>query len=752
MTRPAFAPEHDGNEGTTVDDTTVPAATGKAKTAVEALRRLIAERAGGEARPQQEEMAAAIEAAIATKAHLLVQAGTGTGKSLGYLVPAIMSGKKVVVSTGTKALGEQIAAVDLPALHECLPRITGRQFRSALLKGRPNYICLREVAEIQQLELQDPDGGTVRAEPRDDPEQDLLFGEPTPVAAPRAPVTLPTPAVLGGGTNVERLIKWSEKTETGDRSDVPFPISDADWMQVSTTSDGCPGRSACPFGEDCFTELAREKAKSADLVVTNHALVANDLKAPTSVLGPWQIWVADEGHEVQDYLSSSLGTSLTPTGLRDTAARAAKQLPPDHHGIEIAVSLIADATAVSDLLMGVKPGLLTGLPDDLAGLLDEVYDRLTRLESALLSAARTSTDEETEAGRKAAAGRVAGAAETVDRLRTDDPDYVRWYDKGKDESRAGTLHLAPLKVGPAIIKGLGKDRTMIVTSATLTVGGAFDSAVRTFGLDLPAADDEGDSDGAEPREHHSLDVGSPFDYPRQVLIYIPDAPFPTYDYSNQDVHAAAVHDGITTLVRAAGGRTLALFTTTYAAAQAAKHLRRQFPGLTVLAQGDMPSGQLTREFADDEHSVLCGTATFWTGIDVPGKSLSLVTIDRLPFAPQSDPLMSARRTAVDKERRDGFGEVYVASAAVKLAQGAGRLVRSMTDRGVIAVFDTRVMTKGYSRTMLANLPNGWRTRDETVVIAALERLTGGMPDTPARRIGKPKTGTPGTPRRATRRR
>ncbi|SDQ04330.1 ATP-dependent DNA helicase [Quadrisphaera sp. DSM 44207] len=668
--------------------------------AVALLHRLVAARPDGQVRPEQERMVRAVEEALRRSRHLLVQAGTGTGKTLGYLVPAVAAGGRVVVSTATKQLGERIVGEDLPLLADLLSATGGPQLSYALLKGRQNYLCRLRVAEIAELE---------RAEE----------------AAPAALFDVPAPAASRpsgqDAAGLARLLEWARRTSTGDRSEAPAATERA-WAQVSTDAAGCVGAAVCPFARECFAERARAAARSADVVVTNHAQVAQDLRSPAPLLGSYDVLVLDEAHEVEASLSTAWGSAVEPAALARAAALAARRLPRGQRGAagrEAARAAGADLEALARALGDVEPGLLPALPAPVADLLGAAARRLGALASALEAeapapggAARAAVERRGAAASAAAAAAALGAVLAVG------CDGVRWLETGPDGSPV--LRVAPLEVGPLLVQALG-ERTLVATSATLSVAGSFDPVVQRLGLAAPLTGEDGEP--RPPRGVDAVDVGSPFDHDRQAMLYVPPAHFPAPAGAERGRHGEAVLDELAALVAAAGGRTLALFTSRRAAVEAAARLRSRV-GTPVLVQGEAPASALVRAFAEDEASTLCATMGFWHGVDVPGPSLSCVVMDKIPFPPVDHPLMAARRTAADRAGRDGFAEVYVASASTMLAQGAGRLVRTAADRGVVAVLDPRLRTKAYGATVRATLPPMRQFSDRSVVEAALARLTG----------------------------
>lgn len=698
---------HDGDPqtaGAAADKTTL----AKPTTAVELLQHLVSLRDGGEVRPQQETMVEAVAKAMTTRRHLTVQAGTGTGKSLGYLIPAVFSGKRVVVSTATKQLGEQLVNEDLPTLARHVPQATGRSFSFALSKGRQNFACLAAIDELVALDKQAPDEHITEA----------LFDVEVPEArSPKAPTSADLEAL-------NSLLKWAETTETGDRSDAPA-VPDKVWDQVSTDAAGCPGAKACPFSSNCFSEANRAQAGEADIVVTNHAQVAQDLRNGNALFGDYDVLITDEMHELVSYLSSAWGSELVPSKAKQTLALAARKVPrSDEKTAEVVKSAMHDLDALADLLGQEEGGLKPELPEHIQSLILTTAQKILSVAQTLKRAADREGKEQTAAEMTGAAGKAAEVCETMVSIATVGDDAVRWLEAARG-NRQAVLKTAPLWVGPKL-QGYLDDKTLIATSATITVADSFDSAVRELALGTSPGVDSDTGQPIPPRGFDTLDVGTPFNYPAQGMLYVPGPGFPDPVGADRFEHTKAVQEELTTLITASGGRALALFTTTKAAKDAAEHLRKTI-STPVLCQGDAPPSQLLEEFADVEESTLCATMGFWHGVNVPGPGLSLVVMDKIPFAPMNDPLMAARREDADKNRRNGFTEVFVASAAVMLAQGAGRLIRTATDRGVVAVLDRRILTKGYSRAMISAIPNFGLYQDRDMVTGALTRLTGGAP-------------------------
>ncbi len=609
---------------------------------------------GGEERPGQVAMAQAVASAIERKRHLVVQAGTGTGKSLAYLLPAIASGQKVVVATATKALQDQLAVKDLPFLAEHLDA----PFTFAVLKGRSNYVCRQRVEEVA--------GG--------DTGQLALDG-----LAHRAPKA-----------ELKRLAAWASTSPTGDRAELDWEPSPTAWAAVSVTSRECPGAQRCPMGDSCFAERARDTAAEADVIVVNTHLYGLDLESAGVVLPEHHVVVIDEAHQLEDTISATFGLELT-AGRFANAARSVQAIVEDR-------KLVDDVASAGDRLAGVLGEhvgrrLRGELDREVADALINARERLDRVAGALRN-----IDEEGKsadvATRKHRASKLTGMLMAeIDLVLQPPSTSVRWVE-GPEASPA--LKLAPVDVAEVLQEALWSTRTAILTSATLP-------ALLPVRLGLP----DGQFDRA--------DVGSPFDYAHNSLLYCAaDLPDP-----RADGYEAAMLDELAALIDAAGGRTLALFTSFRAMDAAVDHLRTAV-ALPILSQRELPKPALVKAFTDDPATSLCATMGFWQGIDVPGPSLSLVTLDRLPFPRPDEPLLQAKR---EKARADAFRLVDLPRAATLLAQGAGRLIRSAADRGVVAVLDPRLARqKAYRWELINALPPMRRTRDRAEVENYLREL------------------------------
>jgi ATP-dependent DNA helicase DinG len=604
-----------------------------------------------EHRPGQERMAELVTAAIDARRHLVVQAGTGTGKTLAYLVPAITSGARTVVATATKALQDQLATKDLPFLAATLPAA----FEWAVLKGRSNYVCLQRLREVQgadgdQLELEGI-GDAVRAE-------------------------------------IRRIARWAGSSTTGDGAELSFAPSDAAWRSVSVGSEECPGAERCPMGEPCFAERARWRASAADVIVVNTHLYGLDVGSEGAILPEHEVVVFDEAHVVEDVMSDTVGIQLAP-GRFVTLAGVVRRIVDDP---ELLAGVIDLADGLRDAI-GPFAGerLPVPYPDSVQDALAEARLRLDRVLAAL---AAVEPPLEDARQRKLRAQLVTGRAiAQLDFALAGHDGYVDFVSGSAELPR---LEIAPLDVGPILAERVWGERTAVLTSATIP-------SSLSDRVGLPAA------------RVDVADVGSPFDYAHQALLYcalhVPDP--------RADGYRDAVHDELVALITAAGGRTLALFTSWKAMELAAAAVRERVD-VPILTQRDLPKPALVARFAREEATCVFATAGFFQGVDVPGRTLSLVVVDRLPFPRPDDPLLSARR---DLLGRAAFSQIDLPRAAMLLAQAAGRLIRNSTDRGVVAVLDRRLGMARYRWDIVRALPPMRRTRDRAEVEEFLHAIT-----------------------------
>ena len=651
------------------------------------VRELLAsavEALGGQQRDGQVAMAEAVAQAFADKEHLLVQAGTGTGKSLGYLVPALLHDQRVVIATATLALQHQLVERDLPRLVKAVGTTPGVDASYAVLKGRSNYACLHRIREGAP----DDQGELIQAE-----------------------------EALGAlGRKVLALREWAEqaaeKGRTGERDDAPRH-TDKEWRQVSVTARECLGATKCSFGQECFAERAKEKAQKSHLIVTNHSLLAIDAIEGIPMIPEYDAVVIDEAHELAARVTQAATDELWAAEVERAARRSVRHVEGSE-GDDLADAADALRAAITD----APAGRFERVPEDLADALALVRDAARACLSAYPKAEAGS---EPDAALTQAKGMVQEVFTTAERMAAHSEADVLWRTEGTDRIPP-MLCVAPLQVWGQMRDKLLADNTVVLTSATLMLGGDFSSVAGSVGLKPservdPAAPRSDWPDDAQP--WRGIDVGSPFDYPRQGILYVARHLPPP----GRDGLGPAQLDEITELVDAADGRTLGLFSSRRAAEAAAEHVRKALPHLTTLAQGEAQLPELARQFVDDPHTCLFGTLGLWQGLDVPGDTCQLVIIDRIPFPRPDDPLMSARQKAADKAGGNGFLQVAATHSALLLAQGAGRLIRTTDDRGVVAVLDPRLVTARYGSFLKASLPPMWTTTDPTVVRDALKRLS-----------------------------
>jgi len=617
-----------------------------------------------EDRPEQRAMATAVATALGDARSLLVEAGTGTGKTLAYLVPALQSGKRVVVSTGTRTLQDQIARHDVPLLRELL----GRPFQSVSLKGVSNYVCRRRLVE----------------------------------ALGASPVV---------SDELAQIAEWVDDSPTGDRAEVPWLGEDAPlWAELTVTSDTRLG-PRCPYFESCFVTQARRKAEQADLILVNHHLYFADLALRASrpgarVLPDHDAVIFDEAHQLEDVITEHFGARVSTVRLaqlvRDARLAFGATLFSRGAGVEAYVATV-DRAAIA-LFARVREVLLRDsfearvpLPEDVltAGDRQEAWFRLDHALEDLARHAEAEAEppppDVSEDERAAAQRERAGAIARRARAIRDDlaviaeqraASHVYW-----GEVRAGGVFLcaSPVDVADLVRRHVVRGApTAIFTSATLTAAGSFTYTRDRLGLDVDDVDE--------------LAVSSPFDYGRQALLYVPrDLPVPS-----ESTASAAACARIAELLEITEGRAFLLFTSHRALRDAAARLAGlPYP---LLLQGSEPRATLIERFRATPRAVLLGTGSFWEGVDVPGDALSLVVIDKLPFAPHTDPLVAARMRRAAERGTDPFATIQLPSAAIALKQGFGRLIRRRDDRGIVAILDPRIVARNYGRAFLDSLP------------------------------------------------
>ena len=643
----------------------------------------------GAQRPGQHQMAAAVGEALAGGDHLLVQAGTGTGKSLGYLAPALAQlvqapDDRIVVATATLALQAQLARKDIPTALAACEQVTGRSVKHAILKGRTNYACLYRVRDGLGLEQESLIGGAELVE---------ALTASAPDAASKV------------GAEVVALREWVE-TEArakglADRDDAPSHGNQS-WTQVSIPVRECLGVQRCPYGGECFVERSRDRARAAQLVVTNHALLAIDAMHGGTALPEHDAVIIDEAHELVSRVTGAASHELSPQTIERVARRCLPWLDDDL-GLDFLDCADTLKTALDDAPLDRVED-----PDGGLGVaLRLVRDVARRVTSAL-------GGDETDNDRKQAAAAAKEVFDVAGQLAAMAAHDVVWVSERERFGRQ--VNQSPLSVAGLMREGIFARRPAVLTSATLTIGGNFDAVAASVGLTEPYQAD----DGAEPElpRWRGLDVGSPFDYRAQGILYVARSlPPPGRDGIGPDTLAEVAE-----LVWAAGGRTLGLFASQRAAEAAALHCRRELPAMTILCQGDAQLGELTRTFVAEPETSLFGTLSLWQGVDVPGDTCRLVIIDKIPFPRPDDPLLQARQRAVAERGGNGFMTVAATHAALLLAQGSGRLIRRLTDKGVVAVLDPRLVTARYGSFLRASMPDFWPTTDREVAIGALQRL------------------------------
>ncbi|MEJ6608052.1 MAG: ATP-dependent DNA helicase [Candidatus Planktophila sp.] len=648
---------------------------------------------GGAPREGQIEMAEAVANALTDRHHLMVQAGTGTGKSLAYLVPALVHGRKVLVATATLALQRQLVERDLPAVVPALEKVLGREITYGIYKGVGNYVCL------QKMNSEEPD-----------PDGEVLL------------------EVSHLGKDAQRLHAWAKTPGvSGDRDDAP-DVDRRVWAANSLSGRECVGADVCNYGPQCFAAKAKLKAQSADVVITNHTLLAIEIVDSHPILPERDAVILDEAHEFMDRTTQAVTEELTSARVIRAAAMARKHMPGKlSDALTKAADNFHDAMAdYGDQIRGdfSAQGRLEEIPSSLEAPIRKVKDAAAAIVQ-IINADDEIIDSDAVAERARVKGAVSEINTTCGKLLKMGGSHVLWY-----EPTFSTLHLAPLSVSEVLRANLLTKTPVIATSATLTVGNGFDAMARSIGFVVGDAADaqedaQGDDGDIDPANVQMLDVGSPFDFANQGVLYMPkNLPEP-----GRDGPSVEVLTELGELIDAAGGRTLALFSSWRGVEAADAHLRevlKELP-ITIITQkrGDAV-GPLVERFAKDETSILLGTISLWQGVDVPGSSCILVAIDRIPFPRPDEPVMSARASLADAAGGSGFMQVSLPRAALLLAQGTGRLIRSVDDRGVVAILDSRIVNKRYGSVLLNSMPPLWRTSDGAIVRDSLRRLSQGV--------------------------
>lgn len=635
------------------------------RTFEDAERNLAIALPGYESRPPQQTLAKAIEDALAANYPVLAEAGCGTGKSLGALIPAILSGQRVIYSTATKALQEQVANKDLPFLQDHL----GVDFTFALLKGRSNYFCLAKAKDADERYV--------------------------PVRA------------------LERELAHDPE-HSGDREHFQTLVSEKDFRNVAASAEECPGKKKCPFGHQCYAEKAKTIAKTADVVVTNHALVFSDVKVREvthgygSMLGDYDAIVFDEAHEIEDIATNAMAEVIRESGIRKLGTEIFNFLV-DYNDpqakiiseeIQTTLARAWDALPHEDQARMTQSWFVNNY-EPLADLIDSLRDA-----ADVVDLITVNSDDEISR-RERLVSRASNYAETLSSaMMAPDSSLVRWMEH--DDKKNRLFKSAPLRVGPWLDAGVwSRPRdsknpesdvvTPVLISATLSVNGDFSYLIDRLGLQEP----------------ETLNVGTPFEFENQALLFRPpsNAPEPTKDRTAWLSYAPTVtHE----LVTAAGGGALLLFTSRAAMQQAHNTLADRFrsKGLTVLMQGEgMTNKDLARVFQEDEHSVLFALKSFFTGVDFAGDACRLVVIDKMPFPVPTDVMFKARCEDVEANGGSSFKNLSIPMMTLSLLQGFGRLIRTKNDRGVVAILDSRLTGKPYGRQIAAAMPPAPQTTD-----------------------------------------
>lgn len=621
--------------------------------AVDALEVVTEALEQAEERLGQRQMTELVAEAIEQKRHLVVQAGTGTGKTLAYLVGAVTSGQRTVIATATKALQDQLATKDLPFVTEQLAEL-GIDIDWAVLKGRSNYLCLQRLREHHQATQGTLDLDEMSATTKQE---------------------------------IKKLGDWAATSPTGDQAELDWNPTDQAWRAVSVGSDECPGADKCPRGQECFAELARRRAMTADVTVVNTYLYGLNVASGGVILPEHDVVIFDEAHVLEDVMSDTVGVAIAP-GRFITVAATVRRILEDP-------TLIGSITELTQALRdALEPfageRLSMPLPTAISEVLEDAQIRLTRVGEAIQKIKTANEDaQQRQLRAQRMVTRTQEALEIALAAREGTVPFVSGF---RDSTR---LEIAPLDVGPTLAEHLWGTHTAILTSATIPT-----SLARRVGLPADRTTE--------------ADVGSPFAYDEQAILYcamhLPPPKSPKF--------RAAVADELVSLIAAAGGRTLALFTSWAAMDDAVEKVRGRVD-VPILTQRDLPKPALVKKFAESPETCLFATTGMFQGVDVPGSTLSLVVIDKLPFPRPDDPLLSARRDLLGAA---AFSEIDIPRASTLLAQACGRLIRNTSDRGVVAVLDSRLGTARYRWDIVKALPPFKRTRDRAEAEAFLRSL------------------------------
>ena len=642
---------------------------------LDALAEVLVSMPGAAVRPGQEQMVSAVAEAISDGHHLVVEAGTGTGKSLAYLLPAVLSGRRVVIATATKSLQNQLADSELPFLSASL----AIPITWSVIKGRQSYACMAKLVE--------------RFGPGLDGSAPQLFDD--------------------GGETLDSLVGWIRDGGSGDQDDLPEVIPENLWREVSVSGMECPGKKMCPQASGCFAEAAMERAGDAQVVITNHHLYALHLASGRRILPDHDLVIFDEAHKLEAASTAAFGVDVSGGRLRSFAGNSQRLIGPERRD-----DLIGAVRSAAAQLSGAIEDLDEVRLVPSQGALGEAILGGIRAVSAVVKALPKVEEGDSLAGAVARARAQGGHVQADFGMALDLPaGHVAWAEPARR-----VVRVAPINVDFPIAANLLVHLPVILTSATLTTGGSFAPLARRLGLVAePLRDDPAALDVDTPlaRTYTGLRVEGSFDYSSQGLLYVAsDLPDP-----REPEWPDAVATEIRALTEAAGGRALVL-TTSYRMMEQAAAALANAP-FEVLVQGELPKRQLIAAFSDNETATLIATMGYWEGIDVPGPSLSLVIIDRIPFPRPDDPLLQARRDAVTARGGSAFDEVDLPHATVMLAQGSGRLIRNEEDRGVIAILDRRITAMRYGQRILRSLPRLLRTSDQERARRFLEDMSSG---------------------------
>jgi len=612
--------------------------------------------AGYEHRPAQIAMGKLVNRGFLEHVHVMVEAGTGTGKSYGYLVPALLSGQRIVISTATLALQEQLLTKDIPLVLAVLDSAA----RVVQLKGRSNYLCRDKLEQLRSR------------------------------------------LVLAQSDADRRLFGWADRTATGDRAELDFVPSEPLWREVDADADDCL-MDACEFfgPERCHMMHAREAARHADIVVVNHALFFSDLAVGGGIIPPYAYAVLDEAHQIEDWATAAFTSSISRASIGRLQAKLARAYIVD----EILSAALAQAANEFCTALGRTGGARYAFEENgpALELLEPLQRALYRVENwvaekwAAASQFPQAPEESLKRRRDLILRSIVAQTQTIERQRLTGEDWISWVERADERRDLWAAHCAPASVAGLLRELLfEKTRSIVMTSATISTGGDFAYLRRQVGLETSAVDE--------------LVLESPFDFQRQAMLYLP----PERLNPKRPDFATQVVPVIARILEATGGRAFVLFTSLSMMQAVGRTLGPTLP-FPVRIQGDLPKGALLRWFRDEDAAVLFATSSFWEGVDVIGSALSCVIIDRLPFPPPDDPIIAARSRLLVGDGRDPFTSLMIPAAITKLKQGLGRLIRSASDKGLMCILDGRLESMWYGQRILEALPPARRVHSLTDV-------------------------------------